>query len=462
MPQTNNQKFKITVPITRCYLRKTADGVEKYVVEGMASNTDLDLTGERMAETAIKSMAKSLETHPVIFKNEHGDEWDAEFGEVTALYATPEHQLMMEAELDPDHYRTKTLVKSLEKGKKLGLSIGGYVVDSTKEWLSDVGRMVKTYTDILLEEISVTGSPAVADTWLTNINKSVKDWKEAPMPEEVKKTDEQEPEVKPEAPTEPEQPTSEEVVESKEEAKPEEAESTGQVEAAPVEDEAAAQKETEVEADESETEKSAPAQADNDTSAITKAAVLGDYAEADVTYEAITAITWNLKNYVWSVIADSEQTAEQKNTLIASALAEYQRIVLSVATALIGGMDDAEAAQKAFVGQSPDEVTKSLSTKDADLEELNKSLAAKQDEIDELEKKLTASDEQVELLKNRKAIVFDKFEGALSEVSGDAAVTEAATKAAKAAGEAAAKKLAEQQAIEENARLTAAFMTGVR
>ncbi len=172
MHDTPNQKFRITVPITGYTLRKNADGTEKYVITGMASNTDLDLTGEQMAESAIQSMAKSLETHSVVFKSEHHDDWDAEFGEVTALYATENHELMMEAELDPDHYRTKTLVKALERGKQLGLSIGGLVVDSAYEWMSDVGRKVKTYKDILLEEISVTGSPAVASTWLDNINKS--------------------------------------------------------------------------------------------------------------------------------------------------------------------------------------------------------------------------------------------------------------------------------------------------
>ena len=70
LSDTPNQTFKITVPITTCYLCTTADGVEKYVIEGRASNTDLDRTGERMADTAIKSMASSLATHPVVFKNE--------------------------------------------------------------------------------------------------------------------------------------------------------------------------------------------------------------------------------------------------------------------------------------------------------------------------------------------------------------------------------------------------------
>jgi hypothetical protein len=47
MPGTINQMFRITVPITKCYLRKFTDGAEKYGVEGMASNADLDLTGGR-------------------------------------------------------------------------------------------------------------------------------------------------------------------------------------------------------------------------------------------------------------------------------------------------------------------------------------------------------------------------------------------------------------------------------
>ncbi len=33
---------------------------------------------------------------------------------MTKLSVTPSHELMMEAELDPDHYRTKTLIKALD------------------------------------------------------------------------------------------------------------------------------------------------------------------------------------------------------------------------------------------------------------------------------------------------------------------------------------------------------------
>ncbi len=185
MSDTPNQNFKIVAAITGYTLRKDASGVEKYVLSGMASNANIDLTGERMADTALAAMAKSLEANAVTINNEHGNDWDDDFGEVTRLWVTDSHELMMEAELDPDHYRTKTLIKALDKGKKLGLSIGGVVKEAAMEFFADLGRKVMTYKDIALFHVAITGTPAVADTWVTPITKSVKDWKETPM----KKTD---------------------------------------------------------------------------------------------------------------------------------------------------------------------------------------------------------------------------------------------------------------------------------
>lgn len=182
MPDTTNPQFKLVVPITGYTIRKDANGVEKYVVTGLASNTSLDLTGERMADSAINAMIKSIETNRIYLNNEHGSDWDDDFGEVTRLWATDAHEMMMEAELDPDHYRTKTLIKALDKGKKLGLSIGGYVKEAAREWFAAADRMVMTYKDISLFHVAITGTPAVAETWVTPITKSVKDWKEMPMP----------------------------------------------------------------------------------------------------------------------------------------------------------------------------------------------------------------------------------------------------------------------------------------
>jgi phage head maturation protease len=434
MSQPINKTFKITVPITKCYLRKADDGTEKYVVEGMASNANLDLTGERMAETAITAMAKSLETHKVYLNNEHRPDWDSDYGEVTKLWETQNHELMMEAELDPDHYRTQTLVKALEKGKQLGLSIEGYVQDWSMEFSDELKRMVKTYKDILLNKISTTGTPAVADTWLTNIAKSV-DWKEPPMPKpEVEKTDvvddaKQAAEDAKDAAEEKAEEVAEAVEDAKENAEEQsespEPESTekstesneesAQDEPTPVDETAAAQEESDATADEP-ADDPAPAQADDDTSEVTKAAILGSYAEADVTVAAIADLTYNLRWSIWDAIA-SDMSKEEKIAFVESALTEYHKIIASLATALIeSGIDNAEDTAKAFTGDSPEVLSKSLTEKDSKVDELTKSLSAKDEELATVRKSLEESDNELEKLKARKSLVFDKFAGAAEEI----------------------------------------------
>jgi hypothetical protein len=53
MSDTPNQTFKIVAAITGYILRKSADGTEKHVLSSMASDTNIDLTAERMADSAL-------------------------------------------------------------------------------------------------------------------------------------------------------------------------------------------------------------------------------------------------------------------------------------------------------------------------------------------------------------------------------------------------------------------------
>lgn len=73
---------KITAAITGYAIRKSAGGTERYVLPGMASNTNIGLTGERMAENIIWAMAKSLQGNAVTINYEHGSSCDDDFGEV--------------------------------------------------------------------------------------------------------------------------------------------------------------------------------------------------------------------------------------------------------------------------------------------------------------------------------------------------------------------------------------------
>ena len=54
MPRPSS--FKFFVPFNKAHIDKATN---KMVVEGLASTTEVGLTGERMADSAIKSMAAS-------------------------------------------------------------------------------------------------------------------------------------------------------------------------------------------------------------------------------------------------------------------------------------------------------------------------------------------------------------------------------------------------------------------
>lgn len=174
--------FKFFVPFTKAYIAKDTN---KMMVEGLASTTEVDLTGERMADSAIKSMAAS--NLPLPFRSEHRSDWDSVLGSVTELSATPDHQLLMKAELDADHPNAHFLFGKLQTGSQLGLSIGGRVKEWDWENDPEIGRSVRTYKDIDLTEVSVTSHPAVQSTFLAAINKSL-NMQEPPMPEPTQAT----------------------------------------------------------------------------------------------------------------------------------------------------------------------------------------------------------------------------------------------------------------------------------
>jgi len=450
MSQSTPQNFKLVVPITGYTIRKSEDGTEKYVLTGLASNTNIDLHGQRMAKSAIEAMVKSIETDPITLNNEHGSDWDDDFGEVTALWATDNYEMMMEAELDPDHYRTKTLIRALDKGKKLGLSIGGTVKDAAYEFAAELGRKILTYKDISLFHVAITGTPAVTETWVTPITKSMKDWKETPMPEHITKADEavveapavdavvetpvdapastetpaepvtQEATVetpaeeataetpaepaKPDAPTEEETPAPAEGetpdapetdITTKSDAEgetPASAEATPEIDTTPAESEAPEQKDEAPASDES-----APAPAEEGTSEeVEKSAILGGYASAEVAEISVRALTEDLSWAVWRAVytyedaEDDERTPEERKAFVAQALKEYSDIVQSVADALIdnGIAGDPKDAEKQFVAPRAEEVAKSITTMDERVTALNKALTDKDGEISEISKSL--------------------------------------------------------------------------
>jgi len=382
-------------------------GTNKMIVEGLASTTEVDLTGERMAESAIKSMAAS--NLPLSFRSEHKSEWDSELGAVTSLTATASHQLLMRAELDPDHPNAHFLFGKLQKGSQLGLSIGGQVNDWAWEHDTTIGKAIRTYKDIALQEVSVTSHPAVASTFLSAINKSLKQEnpmhetnavnkaaEEVPAPNEgqavelepadsviaqeitdgqsgvdvanpieqatnvapvtVQPAPADQPAAAPETPHTPGNNATPEQVAAQENPAPanQAAEPVAPVETpattpvtpavAPAATPAVQTPDTAGSQEAHSTESTQPDATPHTEKSVAKAVYLGEYAETEATVGVIDDLSDRLCMAVWTTIANDDMDAATQKATIDATLTEFHSLVMKVATVLI----DADAASDAL------------------------------------------------------------------------------------------------------------------
>lgn len=179
MTDTEVQRFKISVPIIKTSVKivKDEDGneVEERYVEGVASGTELDKHGDRMAPSAIDSMAKSLKQHVINLNNEHDTSWSGELGDITKLEISEDDDLEIAAKLNEMSSAKDLWYALTDQNKKLGLSIGGYVKDyeMVKEGEGDDAKWVRLYKKIELDHIAVTSRPAYPKAWVSVISKSI-------------------------------------------------------------------------------------------------------------------------------------------------------------------------------------------------------------------------------------------------------------------------------------------------
>lgn len=181
--------FKITCSIAKAYEKKDGNIIRRFI-GGLASGTEIDLEGERMAESAISAFQKAISegmTLPdgqwsmIPLRSGHRNEWDDQLGWIVGAEVDKEYNLWIEAELDQENPVAMSLYKKLTKkaehGKplKLGLSVGGTVVDAGYELNEQTQEFTKTYYDVNLREVSVVSQPAYPTSYLYALNKSV-DW----------------------------------------------------------------------------------------------------------------------------------------------------------------------------------------------------------------------------------------------------------------------------------------------
>lgn len=166
--------FKYTFPIVKAERRD--DGM--YLL-GFATGPEVDKDNERIAPEAIVNFAKQIEDrsaagNPLPYLDAHADDGVLrELGVLTKGWVNENFHLGVEVRLNEDNPAAMYLYNQVQKGKQYGMSISGAVLDWTNEFVQEVGRMVRTFKNVVLDEISNTTRPAWYPSFGTVLSKSV-------------------------------------------------------------------------------------------------------------------------------------------------------------------------------------------------------------------------------------------------------------------------------------------------
>lgn len=137
------------------------------ILSGVASTTNVDHDNERMDNSALKRMVNIVNTQGVPLRWEHSKDPSAVLGTVYKGHVDERGNMTINARLDKNHPLAVELYEAVKKGERYGLSVGGKILNAVKEMAEGAGKYVKTFYDVLLDEVSVTKKPANYDAWLT-------------------------------------------------------------------------------------------------------------------------------------------------------------------------------------------------------------------------------------------------------------------------------------------------------
>lgn len=166
--------FRYTFPIAKAEQR--TDG---FFLVGEASGPEIDATDERMAPEAITRFAAQIEQmahagNPLQYRDAHAlDGVMRDLGVLTRAWIDERFHLGVEVKLDEDSPAAMYLFRQVLKGKQFGMSVAGAVMDYEDEFVAEVGRHIRTYKDVLLNEISNTTRPAWTPSLGTVLSKAI-------------------------------------------------------------------------------------------------------------------------------------------------------------------------------------------------------------------------------------------------------------------------------------------------
>lgn len=152
-------EFNFIIP-----LQKEAEGH----LSGIASTTSVDRDDERMSENALKQMVDEIRKNGVNLFGNHEHNWENTLGVIkNADLVGKQVQIGIDLDDETTNPKIPMLLNKLNKGIKLGLSVGGNVTGFKWEYDKELGKKIKVLDKVRIYEISIVGIPSNADSFLT-------------------------------------------------------------------------------------------------------------------------------------------------------------------------------------------------------------------------------------------------------------------------------------------------------
>lgn len=172
---TGNHEFKIFTGLLKA--SKSADG--KMRLHGVASSTTKDLHGDRMLASAIDDMEAAANRNLTIFLNHSYNVPEDVGGSVEKAHSmirgvddegNPNVDLHFDVVMNEANPRAVQTWEAIERGTKLGLSIGAMIPDGGAKRTKS-GSYIIEHVDLL--ETSIVGIPANPRSWVEYAVKSI-------------------------------------------------------------------------------------------------------------------------------------------------------------------------------------------------------------------------------------------------------------------------------------------------
>lgn len=152
-----------------------AEDSEEWIIAGIAAGPEPDSVGERFNVDAVNAVASQINRSPLPLHDWHAKNTilGLPIGEVYKAWVTPDGELGIEARLDKAHTTASMLRQKLAEGKQFGLSVGGKVLAYKDEFEKSANKKVRTFTNVILDEISVTTKPFYQPSFGSVISKAI-------------------------------------------------------------------------------------------------------------------------------------------------------------------------------------------------------------------------------------------------------------------------------------------------